>query len=94
MTAEKARIVFVDPQNTLRIDKVWLYVSRDAQGNEGVCAAMLPGGMFAPLIAADAERLAGITPIAEAIAARTGKTIHLLEFTTRTELRQIEGKTS
>jgi len=86
--------LFIDPPNTLlRIDKLWAYVSRDAEGNEGLCAASL-NGMLTPLIAADQERLASITPIAERIAAATGKSIVLVEFASRTELREIRGAIS
>jgi hypothetical protein len=79
--------------NTLpRIGSLWAYLSKDDDGNEGVCAAPIePGGACLPLIAADQERLKSITPIAEQIARLSGMTIILVEFTTRTELREITG---
>lgn len=86
--------VIVAPPNTMpRIGSIWAYLSKDEKGNEGVCAGPIePFGMLVPLIAADPERLASITPIAERIAAATGLTIVLVEFTTRTELREIKGR--
>jgi hypothetical protein len=86
--------VISPPNELLRIEKLWIYVSRDAAGNEGVCAAQFPNGMLAPLIAADQARLASLTPIAEQLAALTDKEIVLVEFSTRTELRKIEGPSS
>lgn len=86
-------MIVLDPPNTLRIDRIWMYVSRDEHGNEGVCAGPLMGpGSFVPLIAADQARLAQLTPMAEVIATMTGKQVVLIEFTARTELRTITGR--
>lgn len=88
------RPLVISPPNTLlSIDKLWAYVSRDADGNEGLCAASIHG-MLTPLIAADQARLSSITPIAEKVAELTGKTIVLVEFSSRTELRQIRRRSS
>jgi hypothetical protein len=86
-------LVISPPNTLLSIDKLWAYISKDADGNEGLCAATI-NGMLTPLIAADQSRLANITPIAETVAALTGKTIILVEFSNRTELREIKGPTS
>lgn len=86
--------LMLDPPNVLlRIDKLWAYLSRDENGNEGLCAASV-NGMLTPLIAADQARLNNITPIAETIATLTGKTVILVEFTGRNELREINGRSS
>lgn len=86
--------VVLTPPNTMpRIGAIWAYLSRDSHGNEGLCAAPIgPGGMTVPMIAADQARLESLTPIAEQLAAMTGVTIVLVEFTTRTELREIKGR--
>lgn len=84
--------LIVSPNTMPRIDKIWAYLSRDAHGNEGVCAAPMMGLPCVPLIAADPERLKSITPIAEELARLTGMTIVLVEFGTRTELREIKGR--
>ena len=75
------------------IGSIWAYLSKDADGNEGLCAALTSMGPM-PLIAADKERLAALTPMAEELAKATGVSIVLVEFTTRTELREIKGKSS
>ncbi|MCC6172098.1 MAG: hypothetical protein IT481_08720 [Gammaproteobacteria bacterium] len=83
----------VAPPNTLRrIHRMFAYLSKDAAGNEGVCAGPMGGLPLVPLIAADEERLASLTPIAEQIAAATGMTIVLVEFTGRIEHRTITGR--
>lgn len=85
--------VILAPANTMpRIDRVWVYLSVDSDGNEGMCATWLPNGMPLPLIAADQERLISLTPIAEDLAKATGMKIVLVEFTGRVELRTIAGR--
>lgn len=91
--------IAVFPENTLKIEKLWLYICRDANGNEGVCAATMPNGIFAPLIAADQARLEQMTPMAEQLAgmaraAGDGRQIVLVEFSVRSDLRNITGPTS
>lgn len=85
--------VLLAPPNILpHIGSIFAYLSVDEVGNEGVCAAPIgPGGMTVPLIAADRERLLSITPVAESLAAMTGMTIRLVEFTGRIDLREIKG---
>jgi len=85
--------VIVTPPNVMpHVGSLWAYLSRDADGNEGLCAAPIgPLGSIVPLIAADPERLKSITPIAESIAKLTGMTIVLVEFTTRVNVREITG---
>lgn len=77
------------PANTLlRIDKVFMFVSVDKDGNEGVCAAPLwPGGDPIPMIAADEARLKNLIPLAEQLSKLTGMTIRLIRLHTREELR-------
>ena len=80
-----------DPGNTLlRIVALWAFVSVDDEGKEGLCATTLPGLGLTPLIAADAARLARLTPIAQNIASASGKRIRLIRLSTREEVRVIE----
>ncbi|WP_046869312.1 hypothetical protein [Microvirga massiliensis] len=83
--------VIHNPGNQLlRIDEVYAFVSVDEQGNEGLCAATI-GGVPMPLIAADADRLRSLVPVAEQLARATGMTIKLIRLKTREELRTIRG---
>jgi hypothetical protein len=74
-----------------RIDKMWAFLSIDHDGEEGVCAASINGVMM-PLIASDQQRVDQLTPIAEDIAREAGVRIRLVEFSTRTIIREIEGR--
>jgi predicted pyridoxine 5'-phosphate oxidase superfamily flavin-nucleotide-binding protein len=87
--------VLHDPGNhLLRIDQVWMAVSVDEDGNEGVCAAPLPGSgtLTMPLIAADEARLPFIMNMAEQLAAATGKKIRIIKLSTRTEVMAFDPR--
>ena len=77
------------PDNCLpRIDAVWMAVSVDAAGNEGLCA-VLQGGVWVPLIAADERRLEWIIALAQHSALQTGKRVKVITLTVRTEIMEI-----
>jgi hypothetical protein len=77
------------PNEQLRIDEVWLFVSVDETG-EGVCGAPLMGaGSLVPLIAADKARLKQLIPIARQVARASGKQVKLIKLSQRTELMTI-----
>lgn len=79
------------PNHLLRIREVYLFVSVDDAGNEGVCAAPVLGpGSVVPLVAADEDRLRLLFPWARQVAIVTGKRIRLLKLTTRTEVMEID----
>lgn len=79
------------PPNTMPcIREIWAFVSVDAEGNEGVCAAMI-GGAWMPLIAADAARLAQLRPIAARLATAGNMRIRLVRFTSRVEEDRLDG---
>jgi hypothetical protein len=76
--------------NHLKIDAIWAFISVDEKGDEGLCAAPMPGtNMTVPLIAANPERLKSLIPIAEMLARNTGMTIKLIRLGTREEVRVI-----
>jgi hypothetical protein len=83
----------VTPNYLLRIDQVWVFVSVDDDGNEGVCAAPMLGMGVVPLIAADEARLASLLPVAQRIATMSGKTVKLVKLSTREELQVIQPET-
>lgn len=87
-----AKPTVLAPPNTLpRIETIWAYLSIDEDGNEGVCAGIF-AGQIVPFVAADRARLTSLTEAAEKIAAHSGMRIVLAEFTGRTDLRTITGK--
>jgi hypothetical protein len=78
-----------DPENLLRIEEVWIFISRDDKGNEGVCAFMHPTLGWVPMVAADEQRLESLRPKAAEIARLTSKSVHLIKLTTRLEVEVI-----
>lgn len=82
--------VLLEPENTLRIDAVWMAISVDDNGNEGVCAAEI-NGMWMPLVAADEKRLEWIIATARRIAQVTKRQIRIIKLTTREEIEMIPG---
>jgi hypothetical protein len=82
-------VVLAPPNQQLRIDGVYLFVSVDETG-EGVCAAPLMGpGSLVPLIAADEARLKSLIPVARNLAKITSLKIKLIKFTAREEIMDI-----
>lgn len=80
------------PENKLlRIDAVWMAVSVDENGDEGVCAVNIDGGWM-PLLAADEKRLPWIVARASEIAAATQQLIRIVKLTTREEFQVIDGR--
>ena len=75
----------------LRIDNVWLAVSVDDDGTEGVCAVMV-NGAWMPLLAADEKRLPFIIEQASQIAAIQQRLIRIVKLTTREEVQVIDGR--
>jgi hypothetical protein len=82
-------VVIAPPNEQLRIDEVWLFISVDQTG-EGVCAGPLMGpGTLVPLIAADKARMESLIPVARQIAQASGKPVKLIKFSTRSEVMTI-----
>lgn len=79
--------------NTLRrIDSVWMAVSVDDDGTEGVCAFLGPTGIWTPLLAADEERLPFIREQAAFIAKRDKRLVRIVRLTTREEFEVMDGR--
>lgn len=65
-----------------RIDEVWVFVSLDENGDEGVCGFMGPSGWM-PMVAADAARLAVVYPLAQDLVDRFGAAVQLIRLSNR-----------
>lgn len=82
-----------EKNHLLRIDQVWMAISVDGDGNEGVCAfydERTSGWM--PLIAADEARLADINRMAAALAVQRSQLIRIVKMTTREEVDSWDGR--
>jgi hypothetical protein len=87
-------VILNPPNHLLRIDAVWIAISVDEHGNEGVCAApfVTPEGvpMTLPLIAADEARLPWVRENAWLLAMATGRKVKLIRLATREEVETYE----
>lgn len=87
---ESPTVVLVPPNEQLRIDEVYVFVSIDETG-EGVCAAPIMGaGSLVPLIAADEARMKSLIPWAQKIARLSGKQVKLIKLSQRSELMSFQ----
>ena len=77
--------MILTPPNTIPvISDLWVFLSIDARGNEGVCGAHTPLG-WTPLVTADPKLLDQLRPMAREIAQRTGLRVRMVRFTQRVE---------
>lgn len=78
--------------NTLpRIDQVWLALSVDDDGSEGVCAIRI-NGTWMPLVAADPKRLEFIQHHARLIAMEQRRIVRIAKLGSREDLEVIDGR--
>lgn len=79
--------------NTLRrVDAVWMAVSVDDDGTEGVCAFRGANGVWIPLLAADEARLPFILEQAAIIAKRDQRLVRVIRLHSREEVGQMDGR--
>jgi hypothetical protein len=84
-------VVLKPPNDGPPMERVWAFVSRDAQGHENVCGVVLGPTGAQPLITGNPRVLEQFKGIAREIALATsntndGRTIHLLSFSNREEV--------
>ena len=80
-TLTKEGTLIVGPENDAgkRIGSVWLFVSVDENGDEGVCAFMGSTGWM-PMVASDEQRRDLLIPIAREIAQARGIKVVMRRF--------------
>jgi hypothetical protein len=71
------------------IDDVWLFLSIDEDGDEGVCA-FHAGDVWMPMIATDLKRVESFKPLAQRMVAEGGMPIRLVKFTQRVDVETYE----
>jgi hypothetical protein len=69
-----------DPGNTHEIDEVYVFMSIDEQGRNGIVASILPRLGSTPLVTASEKVIAPMKAIAQEVAERTGKPVGLFLF--------------
>jgi hypothetical protein len=75
----------------IRIDSVWMAVSVDIDGMEGVCA-VYQNGMWMPLLAADEKRLPFILEKAAMIARERQQLIRIVRLNAREAITEFDGR--
>ena len=79
----------------LKAEELYVFISQDTNGNEGICAVEMvldERRILMPLIASDKEWLSSLTGHARNLARRGDKKIKLIKFTNREEIQEIEGE--
>jgi hypothetical protein len=77
-----------DPGNTQKIDEVYVFMSIDEHGHNGLVAEILPR-LGTTLLVTGSRNAAGMMqPLAQEIAKRSGKPVGLFRFTRDTQLWQ------
>jgi hypothetical protein len=69
-----------DPGNETQIGEVFVFMSIDAKGRNGIVAEILHGLGSTPLVTGSCKTAEMMKPLAEAVARRTGKTVGLFRF--------------
>ncbi len=83
--------MIIEPKNELlRIESLWAFVSKDDEGNEGLCGFQTPDGKWIAMVGADEDRVKSLIPYAEHLAKNTKQTISLVKFHTREEIKVIK----
>jgi hypothetical protein len=77
------------PPDSGRLTQLWLVTYVNEKGLEVVAQAKLQSGDYAPLIAADLERLASMLPAAHDLATTRNIKMRLIKFTNRVEIEDI-----
>ncbi len=70
------------------IETITAFTFVDETGVEGICGFRY-GNEWRPMVAADADRIRSLWPVAADIANATGRPVKLVQFGTRTELEKI-----
>jgi hypothetical protein len=77
-----------DPGNTERIDRIYVFMSIDDEGKNGIVAEILPGLGSTQLITGSPKGVEIMKKVAQDVAKRTGKPIGMFGFKRETQLWQ------
>jgi hypothetical protein len=69
------------PKNEKVIDEVWIGLSQDADGKNGIIAAMTPGVGVTPMVTGSEKGLPHFRQLAEVVAKDTGSVVKIYKFT-------------
>jgi hypothetical protein len=75
-----------DPGNTIKIERLYAFMSIDEEGRNGICAHILPGLGSTPLVTGSRSAAKAMIPLAQKVARLSGKEIGLFVF------KRVEGE--
>lgn len=78
--------LYHDPDNLHPIDEIFVFMSVDAEGNHGICAAILPDLGSTPLMTGSRRGAESMKQMAKDIAKHSNKRIALFRFSRADEL--------
>jgi len=81
-----------DAKNTQPITELYVYISVDKNGNEGVCGATLPDLGSVPLVFGYLKTAEAFLSLVNEVVATTGVRVDLVKFTNREVLKSIGGE--
>jgi hypothetical protein len=73
-------IEVISPPNEAPIDRVYVFLSEDAKGFNGIVAGILPGIGSTPLVTSKRKVAESLIPVAQEAANRTGLKVGLYAF--------------
>lgn len=79
-----------DPGNSEPIERLYVFLSIDDEGKNGIVASILPGLGSTPLVTGSRNAAGMLKPLAQDIANKTGKPVGLFAFRRETQLWQTE----
>lgn len=84
---QQTKIRLHDPENHAKIKEVWMFISVDKNGNEGVVSAPIgPGGSSMPLVVTEERIMKKLILVAKNMRGLTQKDIKLIKLTAREEI--------
>lgn len=79
-----------DPENKKAADEIFVFLSEDKQGRQGICGAPINGAKSIPMVCMDEAMLNVLKPVAKELAKLTDKKIKLTKFFVKEELEVYE----
>jgi hypothetical protein len=84
--------LILDPGNESRLDRLYVFLSIDGEGANGIVGGPMPGlGNFVQFVTASPEVVELMKKMAEELARRTGKPVGMFAFRRETQLWQTEA---
>jgi hypothetical protein len=74
------------PAKGMKVDKIFVFLTQDANGNEGIAGFPHKERGYVPLITADKDRADRLKEAAQEIALGSGKEVRLVQYKVRRDL--------